>query len=181
MRDIHIRNIFSDILLTYYFKHGYNISFAALNRAGNTTYTDERTLSRIFHSINSKIGSVNKHNSKNCSFLNLSVVLNLPIKEVYPVSFNLKSDEQFWFEFIINMEPNNLFQLCEDTKNIRELRRLYSIPDTFKEEFLSIFKNTHAINLIRNRFIKGERIENEPKRTGFFIDSATGIAHRIHS
>jgi hypothetical protein len=181
MREIHIRNIFVDIFLTYYFKYGYNISFAALNKAGKNNFSDEQTLTKIFGSINSKIRNVNMHNSKNCSFLNLSGVLNLPIKEIYPVTFHLKPEEQFWFEFIVNMDANNLFQLCDDTKTIREVRRLYSIPDSFKEEFLSVFNNADAINLVRTRFVRGERIDNEPARTGFFIDSSTGIAHRVHS
>jgi hypothetical protein len=181
MREIQIRNIFVDIFLTYYFKYAYQVSFAALTKAGNTSFTDEQTLSRIFNSINSKIRSVNLHNSKNCSFLNLSGVLNLPIKEMYPVKFQLKPEEQFWFEFMVNMPAEKLFELCEDSKNIREIRRLYLIPDSFKEEFLSIFNNKDAVNLIRTRFIRGEKIDNEPARTGFFIDYTTGIAHRVNS
>src|SRR3972149_449595 len=179
MREIQIRNIFVDIFLTYYLKFGYNISFAAMHMSGNNTFTDEQSLSKIFNSINSKIRAVNKHNSKNCSFLNLSGVLNLPIKEIYPVSFQLKPEEQFWFEFIINMEAGKFLELCDETKNIRELRRLYSIPESFKEEFLSIFNNKNAIDLVRARFIMGERIGNEPSRTGFFINYTTGVAHRI--
>jgi hypothetical protein len=179
MKEIYIRNIFVDIFLTYYLKYGYQISFAALTKSGNTNFSDEQTLSKIFSSINSKIKSVNMHNSKNCSFLNLSGVLNLPIKEIYPVNFFLKPEEQFWFEFVVNMPAEKLFELCEDSKNIREIRRLYSIPDSFKEEFLSIFNNSDAINLVRNRFIRGEKIGNEPERTGFFIDYTTGIAHRV--
>ena len=181
MREIQIRNIFVDIFLTYYFKYGYNISFAALNKSGNNTFTDEQTLGRIFNSINSKIRSVNMHNSKNCSFLNLSGVLNLPIKEMYPVKFHLKQEEQFWFEFIVNIDAENFFKLCDDTKTIREVRRLYGIPDSFKEEFLSVFNNKEAINLVRTRFVRGERIDNEPARTGFFIDYSTGIAHRVNT
>ena len=152
-----------------------------MHMSGNNTFTDERTLSNIFSSINNKIRKVNMHNSKNCSFLNLSGVLNLPIKEIYPVSFNLTTEEQFWFEFIINIESEKFFQLIENTKNIQELRRLYSIPDSFKEEFLSIFNNNAAINLIRARFIMGEKIGNEPFRTGFFINNATGVAHRVRT
>jgi hypothetical protein len=79
------------------------------------------------------------------------------------------------------MPAEKLFELCEDSKNIREIRRLYLIPDSFREEFLSIFNNKDAVNLIRTRFIKGERIDNEPARTGFFIDYKTGIAHRVNS
>jgi hypothetical protein len=180
MKDIYIRNIFVDIFLTWYFKYAYQISFAALTKSVKTNFSDERTLSTIFGSINSKIRSVNMHNSKNCSFLNLSGILNLPIKEIYPVKFNLKTDEQFWFEFIVNMPAEQIFQLCEDSKNIREIRRLYSIPDSYKEEFLSIFNNPQAIDLIRTRFIRGEKIGNEPQRTGFFIDYKTGIAHRVN-
>jgi hypothetical protein len=74
MKEIYIRNIFVDIFLTYYFKYGYEISFAALTKSGNTTMSDERTLHNIFSSIKKKINSVNMHNSKNCSFLNLSGV-----------------------------------------------------------------------------------------------------------
>lgn len=179
MKEIYIRNIFVDIFLTYYLKYGYEISFAVLTKSGNTNFSDERTLSRIFSSINQKIRSVNKHNSKNCSFLNLSGILNLPIKEVYPVKFDLKPEEKFWFEFIVNMPAEKMFQLCEETKHIREIRRLYSIPDSFKEEIMSIFNNPQAVDLIRNRFIKGERIDNEPSKIGFFIDYSTGIAHRV--
>ena len=180
MKEINIRNIFVDIFLTYYFKYGYNISFAALVKSNNN-FSDERTLSKIFSSINEKIRSVNLHNSRNCSFLNLSGILNLPIKEVYPVKFYLKPEEQFWFEFIVNIEAGDFFKLCEDTKTVREVRRLYSIPESFKDEFLNIFNNKNAINLIRNRFISGERLGNEAARTGFFIDYSTGVAHRVHS
>lgn len=180
MKEIQIRNIFVDIFLTYYFKYGYNISFAALNKVNNNNgFTDEQTLGKIFSSIKGKIQQVNKHNSKNCSFLNLSGVLNLPVQEIYPVKFYLKPEEQFWFEFLINMETEKFFQLCDDTKNIREIRRLYAIPDTFKEEFMSVFNNTKAIELVRNRFVRGERIDNTPARSGFFIDNSTGVAHRI--
>ncbi len=181
MKPINIRNIFVDIFLTYYFKYGYNISFAALNKSGNSTFTDEQTLGKIFGSINQKIRNVNMHNSKNCSFLNLSGVLNLPIKEIYPVTFHLKPEEQFWFEYVVNIEAESFFKLCDDTKNIREIRRLYSIPESFREEFMSVFNNKDAINLVRTRFIAGERIDNEPARSGFFIDYSTGVAHRVHS
>lgn len=180
MKEINIRNIFVDIFLTYYFRYGYNIAFSALHNVNNN-FSDEQTLSRIFNSINSKIRSVNMHNSKNCSFLNLSGVLNLPIKEIYPVKFYLKPEEQFWFEFLVNIEADRFFKFCDDTKNIQEIRRLYSIPDSFKEEFLSVFNNKEAINLVRTRFIRGERIDNEPARAGFFIDYSTGIAHRVHT
>ena len=179
MKDIYIRNIFVDIFLTYYFKHAFNVSFAAMHNSGKNNFIDERSLSRIFGSINQKIMSVNVHKSKECSFLNLSGVLNLPIKELYPVKFFLTTEELFWFEFMINMSADTLFQLCEDSKNIRELRRLYSVPESYKEEMLSIFNNTKAIELIRARFINGERIGNEPGRTGFYIDSKTGVAYRV--
>jgi len=160
MRDIQIRNIFADIFLTYYFKYGYNISFAAMYMMGKNNFSDEQSLSRIFYSINDKIRKVNMHNSKNCSFLNLSGVLNLPIQEMYPVKFNLTSEELFWFEFIMNLDAGNFLHICEETKNIREVRRLYSIPDSFKEEFLSVFNNKHAIDLVRRRIIAGEQIKN---------------------
>ena len=161
MRDIYIRNIFVDIFLTYYFKYGYNISFAAMHLMGKNNFSNEQNLSTIFSSINSKIRSVNMHNSKNCSFLNLSGVLNLPIQEMYPFKFNLTTDELFWFEFVMNLDAAQFLYICEESKNIREIRRLYAIPDSFTEEFLSIFNNKHAIELVRKRIILGEQIGNK--------------------
>jgi len=179
MKEIFIRNIFVDIFLTYYFKYAFNISYAVMQQNGKNNFIDERSLSRITNSIYQKILSVNVHKSRNCSFLNLSSVLNLPTKQVYPVKFTLTAEELFWFEFIINIPANQLFKYCDDSKNIRELRRLYSIPDSYKEEVISIFNNTRAMELIRVRFVHGERIGNEPARVGFYIDSKTGVAYRL--
>lgn len=180
MKEIYIRNIFVDIFLTYYFKYGYQLSLSHLIKSGNVSLANDVVLSRVFSSIKQKIERVNMHNSKNCSFLNLSGILNLPIKEMYPVKFDLKPEEKYWFEFIINMPAEKIFELCDDSRNIREIRRLYSIPESFKEEFLSIFNNPAAINLVRNRFIRGERIDNEPSKMDYFIDYTTGIAHRVN-
>lgn len=179
MKEIFIRNIFVDIFLTYYFQYAFSVSYARIHHSGKNNYIDDASLSRIISSIKHKISLVSVHKSNRCSFLNLSSVLNLPIKQVYPVKFTLTAEELFWFEFIININANQLFQFCEDSKNIRALRRLHPIPDSYKEEFLSIFSNTKAIELVRIRFMHGERIGNEPARVGFYIDSKTGVAYKV--
>jgi len=179
MREILVRNIFVDIFLTYYFKHAFNAALSVLHSRPNNNFIDEGGLSRIFDSINAKIKKINIHNSKNCSFLNVSSLLNLPIKEIYPVSIHLSQEELFWFEFIVNLDVDALFNHFNNSKNIQKVRRLYATPESHKEEFLSIFNNFYAIELVRKRFIQGEKIGNEAHRVGFYIDSKTGVAHRI--
>lgn len=181
MKEIQVRNIFVDIFLAHYFRYAYNIAISALHSEGKKNTVDENTLQRIYSSISSKIGRVNVYSSKNCAFLNLAGLLNLPIKQIYPVRFTLSSEELFWFEYIINMEPTKFFGYYDNCKNVQQLRRLYSVPSDFPTEFLAVFNNIQAIDLIRKRFINGEKIGNESARVGFYIDSKTGVAHRVNS
>lgn len=159
MKPIFIRNIFVDIFLFYYFKYAYNVAFA-LETMKNvpSEHIDTVTLRRVFGSIEQKIRKVTVYNQKSFSFLNLAVMLNLQERSAYPVVFELTAEETQWFKEIVSLSVNDYIFLCNKTNEIRELRRLYPIPETHVEEFLSVFNNKLAIDYVRNRFVQGERL-----------------------
>lgn len=159
MKQIFIRNIFVDIFLFYYFRYGFNVAYACLVMENQPSETiDLYAMQKIFSSISSKLSRVTKYNDRSFSFLNLAVLLNLKQESAYPVNFELTKEEHELFAKVVSLSMNDFMFLYHKCKEVRELRRLYPVPEEHVEEFLSVFNNKHAIDYVRNRFVQGERI-----------------------
>ena len=120
-----------------------NVTFVSLQRKIS------KRITKIGVSITEQIPSVVirdaiKDNKKNTK------------KFIYPVKIELNTDEEFWFEYLIN-------------KSVDQVRKILLKGDMdgkilFEHGILSNFKGFKNANEIRKKFIKDCKIDNKPER-----------------
>lgn len=173
MLNFQIRNSFVHTVLFYYTRLGFNAASSVF--LTHNSYRDDFSVKNHFDSIYRK---VKDKMSWGPSFANeFSKVLQLP--SPYPIHITLTRDEAFLFELIMNMNYDTFLAHVEHSKKDVGLRRLYSVESCDFTNLETVFNTKEAVDFVRNRFLKFEKIGNEPARVGFYINNSTGIAHKI--
>jgi len=90
------------------------------------------------------------------------------IQSPYPLKVNLNQDEKFWFEYIINMNCNEVFELLENDHVNTVNPFIFQIEvKNGMREMLKTFKTIDSVEYLRLKIIKEENFENSPLKVGF--------------
>ena len=140
------------------------------------SFQDLSEQKNVFSRISSKIKGTRYGEP---SFLNELFIL-LKLKYSYPLFIELTNEENFWFEYIINIPANKIRENFEHFYKDKTLNRLHgNVVDDFSKEILSKFNTIEAVEYLRKKFIVSERIGNSPSNQGWAFGHKSNVAYRI--